>query len=87
MSETKVILNSANDLLLLGDAIRSVPLKDIAQASLKGLRRQESDLDLYAFLFTDAIHRFEPQEFELEISCTILPELVGFLEKVRHLGT
>uniref|UniRef100_A0A182HM04 Uncharacterized protein n=1 Tax=Anopheles arabiensis TaxID=7173 RepID=A0A182HM04_ANOAR len=83
MSETKVILNSANDLLLLGEAIRSVPLKDIAQASLKGLRRQESDLDLYAFLFTDAIHRFEPQEFELEISCTILPELVGFLEKIQ----
>ncbi|XP_041768992.1 uncharacterized protein LOC121591939 [Anopheles merus] len=83
MSETKVILNSANDLLLLGDAIRSVPLKDIAQASLKGLRRQESDLDLYAFLFTDAIHLFEPQEFELEISCTILPELVCFLEKIQ----
>uniref|UniRef100_A0A182JRH4 Uncharacterized protein n=1 Tax=Anopheles christyi TaxID=43041 RepID=A0A182JRH4_9DIPT len=83
MSETKVILNSANDLLLLGDAIRKVPLKDIAQTSLKGLRRQESDIDLYAFLFTNAIHQFEPQEFEVEISCAILPELVCFLDKIQ----
>uniref|UniRef100_A0A182LY36 Uncharacterized protein n=1 Tax=Anopheles culicifacies TaxID=139723 RepID=A0A182LY36_9DIPT len=83
MSETKVILNSANDLLLLGDAIRNVPLKDIAQTSLKGLRRQESDIDLYEYLFTNIIHQFEPREFEAEISCAILPELVCYLEKIQ----
>uniref|UniRef100_A0A182WKC4 Uncharacterized protein n=1 Tax=Anopheles minimus TaxID=112268 RepID=A0A182WKC4_9DIPT len=83
MSETKVILNSANDLLLLGDAIRDVPLKQIAQTSLKGLRRQESDIDLYEFLFTNIIHQFDPREFEAEISCAILPELVCYLEKIQ----
>ncbi|XP_049299761.1 uncharacterized protein LOC125772270 [Anopheles funestus] len=83
MSETKVVLNSANDLLLLGDAIRDVPLKEIAQTSLKGLRRQESDVDLYEFLFTNIIHQFDPREFEEEISCAILPELVCFLEKIQ----
>uniref|UniRef100_A0A182PM42 Uncharacterized protein n=1 Tax=Anopheles epiroticus TaxID=199890 RepID=A0A182PM42_9DIPT len=84
MSETKVIVNSANDLLLLGsDAVRHVPLKDIARTSLKGLRCQESDIELYAFLFTNAIHQFEPNEFEEEVSSTILPELVCYLEKIQ----
>ncbi|XP_053665778.1 uncharacterized protein LOC128714921 [Anopheles marshallii] len=83
MSETKVILNSANDLLLLGDAICNVPLKHIAQTSLKGLRRQESDIELYEILLTNIIHQFEPREFEAEISCAILPELVCFLEKIQ----
>ncbi|XP_050073831.1 uncharacterized protein LOC126561614 [Anopheles maculipalpis] len=83
MSETKVVINSANDLLLLGDAIRKVPLKEIAQTSLKGLRRQESDIDLYEFLFTNIIRHFEPREFEAEVLCAILPELVGYLEKIQ----
>ncbi|XP_035913901.1 uncharacterized protein LOC118512896 [Anopheles stephensi] len=83
MSEIKVVQNSANDLLLLGDAIRNVPLKEIAQKSLKGLRRQESDIDLYEFLFTNIIRQFEPREFEADVSCAILPELVCFLEKIQ----
>ncbi|XP_052895247.1 uncharacterized protein LOC128302459 [Anopheles moucheti] len=83
MSETKLILNSANDLLLVGDGIRNVPLKHIAQTSLKGLRRQESDIELYEILLTNIIHQFDPREFEAEVSCAILPELVCFLEKIQ----
>uniref|UniRef100_A0A182SD64 Uncharacterized protein n=1 Tax=Anopheles maculatus TaxID=74869 RepID=A0A182SD64_9DIPT len=51
--------------------------------SLKGLRCQESDIDLYEFLLTNTIRQFEPREFEAEVSCAILPELVRFLEKIQ----
>uniref|UniRef100_A0A182NM21 Uncharacterized protein n=1 Tax=Anopheles dirus TaxID=7168 RepID=A0A182NM21_9DIPT len=84
MSETNVIVNSANELLLLANTeVRHVPLKDIAQTSLKGLRRQEGDVELYEFLFANIIHLFEPHEFEQEVSCVLLPELVFFLEKIQ----
>ncbi|XP_053674178.1 uncharacterized protein LOC128724479 [Anopheles nili] len=84
MGETKVIINSANDLLLLGDSVSNVPLKEIARVSLKGLHRLESDIGLYEFLFTNVIHRFDLKEFESEVSLAVLPELVLFLDKIQE---
>ncbi|XP_052873699.1 uncharacterized protein LOC128279019 [Anopheles cruzii] len=83
MGQAKVIVNSASDLLLLGAEVRTVPLSKIAQVTLSGLRRQESDVELYEFLFTNAIHHFEPEQFEEQISVPVLAELVHFLDKFQ----
>ncbi|XP_058120995.1 uncharacterized protein LOC131282488 [Anopheles ziemanni] len=84
MSQAKVVVNDATDLLLVGDAVKDVPLKEITQAVLKGLCQQESDIGLYECLFTKVIPHFEPKEFEAEVSCIVLPELVALLEKIQH---
>uniref|UniRef100_A0A182JI48 Uncharacterized protein n=1 Tax=Anopheles atroparvus TaxID=41427 RepID=A0A182JI48_ANOAO len=83
MSETKVNVASATDLLLLGESAKDVPPKEIARAVLKGLCHQESDIGLYECLFTSIIHHFEPKEFEADVSCIVLPQLVVFLEKIQ----
>ncbi|XP_058065950.1 uncharacterized protein LOC131215576 [Anopheles bellator] len=79
----EMIVNSASDLLLLGAEVRTVPLSRIAQVTLGELRRHESDVELYEFLFTNVIHHFEPEQFEEEISVPVLPELVHFLDKLQ----
>uniref|UniRef100_A0A182Q5H0 Uncharacterized protein n=1 Tax=Anopheles farauti TaxID=69004 RepID=A0A182Q5H0_9DIPT len=84
MSETKVVVNNANELLLLASTeVRHISLKDIAHTSIKGLRHQESDVELYEFLFANIIHLFDPHEFEGEVSSVLLPELVCFLDKIQ----
>ncbi|ETN66292.1 hypothetical protein AND_001926 [Anopheles darlingi] len=84
MNETEAIVNNASDLLLLGAEVRNVPLKEIAKRSLSGLRHQESDIELYEFLFGNVITFFEPKEFEDEVSSLVLPELVRFVDKIQN---
>ncbi|XP_050096557.1 uncharacterized protein LOC126578243 [Anopheles aquasalis] len=84
MNETKGIVHNASDLLLLGAEVGNVPLKEIAQRSLSSLRHQQSDIELYEFLFGNVITLFEPKEFEDEVSALVLPELVRFVDKIQN---
>lgn len=70
------------DLQLAGDQLDRIPLKKVARLSLNSLRRQESDVEVYEFIFGQVVHRFEPDEFETEVSAVLLPELLKHLDKI-----
>ena len=72
------------DLRLAQDAqLGQIPLKKITRLSLNSLRRQDTDLEIYEFLFNRAVRQFELFEFESEVCDVVLPELVKHLYKVR----
>ncbi|XP_058833030.1 uncharacterized protein LOC131690951 [Topomyia yanbarensis] len=64
------------------DKLQSVSLKKIARICLNSLRRQESDVDVYEFLFTKVLYLFDPEEFETNVSLVLLPELGKHLHKI-----
>ncbi|XP_055531640.1 uncharacterized protein LOC129722314 isoform X2 [Wyeomyia smithii] len=82
MSESEIKVQTFYDLLYSEERIKYIPLKKIARISLNSLRRQESDFEIYEFLFTKVPVFFKPDEFEVEVSRLVLPELVKHLEKV-----
>lgn len=82
MSDQDVKVQTFQDLQLAGDQLDRIPLKKVARLSLNSLRRQESDVEVYEFIFGQVVHRFEPDEFETEVSAVLLPELLKHLDKV-----
>lgn len=71
--------------LRLAQDVGGIPLQKITRLSLNSLRRQETDLEVYEFLFNRAVRHFELFEFESEVCDVVLPELVKHLCKVELL--
>uniref|UniRef100_A0A1Q3FVY8 Uncharacterized protein n=1 Tax=Culex tarsalis TaxID=7177 RepID=A0A1Q3FVY8_CULTA len=72
------------DLRLAEDAqLGQIPLQKITRLSVNSLRRQDTDLEIYEFLFNRAVLQFELFEFESEVCDVVLPELVKHLYKLE----
>ncbi|XP_038120892.1 uncharacterized protein LOC119770314 [Culex quinquefasciatus] len=69
--------------LRLAQDVGGIPLQKITRLSLNSLRRQETDLEVYEFLFNRAVQHFELFEFESEVCDVVLPELVKHLCKLE----
>ncbi|XP_053686731.1 uncharacterized protein LOC128736283 [Sabethes cyaneus] len=82
MNESKIKVQTFNDLRHSEEQLKLIPLKKIARVSLNSLRRQDSDFEVYEFLFTKVLYCFNPNEFETEISQLLLPELKQHLKKI-----
>nr|XP_019536745.2 uncharacterized protein LOC109407991 [Aedes albopictus] len=82
MSDQDIKVQSFTDLRLIGDQLDRIPLRKVCRISLNNLRRQESDLEVYEFIFGQVVHRFDPDEFETEVSAVLLPEVQKHLDKI-----
>ncbi|XP_058456189.1 uncharacterized protein LOC131433682 [Malaya genurostris] len=82
MADHLIKVQTFQDLKHAEDQLKHIPLKKIARIALNSLRRQESDVDVYEFLFAKVLYMFDPNEFETEIAQVLLPELGKHLHKI-----
>ncbi|XP_055624239.1 uncharacterized protein LOC129767398 [Toxorhynchites rutilus septentrionalis] len=75
-------IQTFSDLRLAHDRLNQIPMTKISQLSLDSLRRQDSDVEVYEYMFTEVLHFFDPDEFEKTVSEVLLPELLKHLKKI-----
>ncbi|XP_055608281.1 uncharacterized protein LOC129755691 [Uranotaenia lowii] len=83
MTDDRERLQTFGDLQVVdASQLKNIPLKTIARISLNSLRRQESDVEVYEFVFGQISNGFDPDEFEKIVSQNLLPEFLKHLDKI-----